>query len=660
MKKLPLICALMLMHMFQLQLTAQTQKVKFRKIPAELLEQKTHPLDSQADAAILYQYCRVYYALTNGWFDTHTYVHKRIKIYNQDGMGWADFAIPYYAEGNFVKFKAYTYNLEEGKVVETKLENDNFNTEEFNKVFKRRKFAMPAVSPGSVIDIEYEISEPSSISLQSFYLQEEIPVDFVEYEVEIPKYYTFNKSVKGLPLPVTRKNDSRTGVIPGSGGSQTGNDNYAIYVDIYTASNVPALKEEPFVPSMNNYRTSINYELSYIQGSSGKITNFSNTWDNIAQLLMESEDFGRQMELRLNELNPLVEQWMLLPAEERVNAVYYYVRDNYNWNEYYGGLAEKGLKKLLDEKSGNSGDINLLLINLLKKVEVDVLPCVLSTTDRGFLNVSYPSLAQINYVIAAQKTKDGYSFLDATNKYLDAGFLPKHTLNLDGIIVTTDKKGIKIPLTNPNKGVVATNVLCGITDDLMIKGQVKSTHTQYDASMARSVYYEEEKQGGYLKSFHDRYPGLEITNHTIEGADSLKPIITERYDFELEGQIEEAGDLIYLNPMLIWQDKINYLKSETREFPVFYHSMGTEKYMISIKLPENYQVESLPKAVRLALPNGLGTFTYSVSVTGQNLTIQYLYIKTEAIIPPTEYQALKNLLTLMIDKQAEKVVLKRV
>ncbi len=82
--------------------------------------------------------------------------------------------------------------------------------------------------------------------------------------------------------------------------------------------------------------------------------------------------------------------------------------------------------------------------------------------------------------------------------------------------------------------------------------------------------------------------------------------------------------------------------------------------MISIKLPENYQVESLPKAVRLALPNGLGTFTYSVSVTGQNLTIQYLYIKTEAIIPPTEYQALRNLLTLMIDKQAEKVVLKRV
>lgn len=93
------------------------QKVKFRKIPAELIQETSHKTDSEADAAVLYQYCRVYYSFSDGWFDLHTYVHKRIKIYNQEGMAWGDFAIPYHIEGRFVKLKHSPTTLKTEKLL---------------------------------------------------------------------------------------------------------------------------------------------------------------------------------------------------------------------------------------------------------------------------------------------------------------------------------------------------------------------------------------------------------------------------------------------------------------------------------------------------------------------------------------------------------------
>ncbi|MBS4062311.1 MAG: DUF3857 domain-containing protein [Bacteroidetes bacterium] len=648
---------------FLILITASSfaQKVKFRKIPNEVLQETVHKIDSEAEAAILYEYSRVYYTYNLGEFKLITYVHKRIKIYNQVGMAWGNFSIPYHNEGRFSKFRAYTYNMVDEKVVETKLENDSYFTEEFNKVFSRRKFAMPNLAPGAVIDIEYELSEPSTISLRPFYLQHDIPVDYIEYEVEIPEYYTFNTSLKGLPLSVQRKNTTKTGAITSMDSpGQAKNINYTIKVDVYQASDVPALKEEPFVPSMDNYRTSVNYELSYFRGSNGRIISFSSTWDAIADRYRASDNFGKQIDQRLNELNPVVEKAKSLPSDERVNYLYYFVRNNYKWNGNNGEFCEKGLKKLVDEKSGNVADINLLLLNLLKKADIEALPVVMSTRSNGFLNISHPSYTQINYVLAAVKASTGFIFLDATTSYLDAGFLPDRAINLDGIIITEDRKGVRVSIENPNKGSIQNNVLSELKEDLTITGKLRTIYSNYDAGIARSAYKTAEKEGGYVKNLHERYPMLEIISYSESGADSLQPRMVENIEFVLDGQVDQVGDILYLNPMMIWQDKTNDLKSEEREFPVFYLNTGMEKHMISVKIPDGYQVESLPKATRLALPEGLGSFIYTVTATGNNISILYQYDKVADIISPTSYAALRNFRTLMIDKQAEKIVLKKI
>lgn len=657
---------------------AVAQKVKFRKVSKEELEEKVHPRDNEAEAAILYNYGRRFYTFNNneGWFKLNTYVHQRIKIYNQEGLSWADFQLPYAAEGSFSKFRAFTYNLVDGKVVETKLENNAIFTEEFGKIWKRRKFAMPAVSPGSIIDIEYEIIEPSSIAHRSFYIQYSIPANYIEYEIEIPEYYRFNKGVKGLPLKMQTKSSSKSGTISflsTSGNRDVGmrgaaaapavrssSITYSINVDQYIAENVPALKDEPFVTNMNNYRTSLSYELSFVQIPGGRSTNYATSWNDIADRLMSHENFGQQIEVRVGELNQLVQEVSTLGEDEKIKAIYFHVRDNYQWNEGVSDHADKGVRKLISDKTGNSADINLLLINLLKRANVDVYPVVLSTRANGILNVTHPSYAQINYVIAAVKKGDGYLFLDATDKYLLPGNLPLRALNIDGVLITPDRKGHRIDITNPNTGTTNLTVLSELDQNLVIKGKFRGIYSDYDAAIFRANYKEAEKKEGYLKQLADKYPDLELTAHSVENVNENKNQITEFFDLELDQQVSEIGDLLYLNPMLLWTKSTNEFKSKKREFPVFYNNAGTDRYMFSIKLPEGFEVESLPKPIRLALPENMGSFTYNVVNNSGNIVIQYNFTRSTAIIPPQHYPALKNFIDLMVEKQAEKIVLKKI
>lgn len=669
MKKVVIIAALVF-------LTGQfisAQDVKFRKVSKEELEATTHSRDAEAAAAILYQSCRRYYVYSDndGWFNLYTYVHQRIKIYKKEGMSWADFSIPYHTKGNFSKFKAYTYNYSDGKIVEEKLDSKAVFTEELSKSLKRRKFAMPAVLPGSVIEIEYELVEPSTIALRPFFFQYDVPVDFCQYEVQIPEYFRFNKTMKGKPLTMNVKSDEMFGTISTAGSTSfsiTGKSSttaptttrYRINVDTYEAVNIPALKDEPFVPSMNNYRAAVFYELSYIQIDGGEVFNYSSSWNEIADKLMTGENFGTQINMRLNDLNGVVEQFAELPPEECMNGIYLYVRNNYSWNGNYGEQTEFGLRKLFSEKSGNIGDINLLLINLLKKAKLDVSPVVLSSRENGFLNIQHPTYAQLDYVIAAVNLNDKRIFLDATNDNLLPGFLPARALNLDGILINEDRTATRIEITNPNAGSTVMFLLAEMNDELSINGQARITYMNYDAVIFRSKYKDDEREGGYQNKLHDQYPDLKIVSHSLECIDQPTNKVTEFVEMTLDGHAEEMGELVFLSPMMIWQNTENLFKLEEREFPVFYNSTRKDKYTISIKLPAGYVVETLPEQVRLLLPDNLGSFQYSITDNAGTLVLQYHYEIAEDIISPAHYPSLRYFTIMMIEKQAEKVVLKKV
>ncbi|ASB49848.1 DUF3857 domain-containing protein [Alkalitalea saponilacus] len=641
---------------------ANEPNVRFRRIPKEDLKQTSHPLDPEAEAAILYQSCRrsITYNRSVG-FQLRTRLHQRIKIYTQDGQSWGDFDIPYSKDAQFARFRAYTYNLEDGKEVEIRLNNRDIYTEDVSQFTNLRRFAMPGVVAGSIIDIDYEIVEPARSSFQPFIKQHTIPVDYSEYIVDIPEYFIFNRSTKGLPLIMdiqnSEYNEGET-FIDSSGNSYR--VTFKVSRDNYIAHNVPALRPEPFVPSMSNYQSAITYELSELHPPHSRTISFSRTWGDIVRSLMEDRNFGGQITTRIRETESFLAEITDLPEIERIEKIYYYVRDNHEWNGNYGELAQNGVRNLLSERTGNIGDINLLLLNMLKSSNIDAKPVVMSSRNNGFLNLAHPTYQQLNYLIIAIQREENMMLLDATDKNMLVGYLPLRALNLDGILIESSNSGKRIEIENPNKGSKQTIAIIQLNDDLTINCTARLTYLNHSSIVKRSQIRSHQNEEEYIKSLMDKHPSIDITSYNVEGLKDISNQVVETFEFTSNGYIEQIGDMLYISPLLLWQTDESPFKSEKREFAVFYPDAGIETYLITFQTPEGYKIESTPQPVQMILPENIGSMLYNISISDNTIQIHYRYIRNETIVSPSNYEYLRDFMIHKIEKQNERIVLRKI
>ena len=70
--------------------TTNAQNFKFGKVSKEELEEKQHPLEPEANAAVLYKSENISFVFSaSEGFEQVREVYERIKIYNKEGFDWA-------------------------------------------------------------------------------------------------------------------------------------------------------------------------------------------------------------------------------------------------------------------------------------------------------------------------------------------------------------------------------------------------------------------------------------------------------------------------------------------------------------------------------------------------------------------------------------------
>src|SRR5690606_31413066 len=288
-------------------LHVSSQEKKFGKVSVAELTEKSHPADSSASAAYLYKIgsARYEYSAYDGFY-LMTIIKARIKIYNKDGYDWSNLAVPYYlGHGNReeVRFSdAATYNLEDGKIVKTKLKNDGEFNENINQYWARKKITMPNVKEGSVIEYEYSIKS-NTTELRPFDFQSSIPTNYAEYKTIVPEYFKYNAVQRGFIYPkVTTVDQSRTfemriqdphltGARNMSRGTQTMKEIQTTYV----AENLPAMRDEAYVNNISNYTSGVTHELSVIQFPETAPKLFATDWETVVTKIYENDDFGDEL-----------------------------------------------------------------------------------------------------------------------------------------------------------------------------------------------------------------------------------------------------------------------------------------------------------------------------------------------------------------------------
>lgn len=655
--------------------TVTAQNYKFGKVSKEELEEEFYPLDSTADAAYLFRERNSYYILNanQDGFDIITDVFLRIKIYNKKGFDKATQIIPYYHpeigdDEKISSLKAYTFNLQKGKINKDKLKNNDIFQEEVSKFWYQKKITMPNVKEGSIIDLKYTLSSPYYYKIDDLDFQFDIPVKKISYDVSIPEFYIFKLLTKGYfsiaPQPsrnssaITINTRERTGATISNTAFSSDKIEYDVQKYLFESENIPALKDdEPYIGNISNYRGGVKFELSSTNFSKigGLSKYYSNTWEDVSKQIYKSNGFGDELD-KTNYYKEDIEVLLAGVANnvEKIAKIFEFVKTKVKWNGYFGKTSDIGLKKAYKEGVGNAADINLMLTSILRFAGLNADPVLVSTRSNGV--PIYPTLDGFNYVIASVEMANGGIFLlDATEIYSVPNILPIRVLNWNGRKVTKDGNSSWVKLTSAKHSIEDNMMMVKISDDLIVDGLIRTKYENLNALNFRKNY-NHIKDEELIKNYEENN-NLETEEFKISNQEDIYKAIVRNVKFSSEDLIEQIGNKLYIEPNLFLTKRENPFKLDERKFPVDFVTAWENENKITIQIPKGYVVESIPEPLAIALPDNLGVFKFQVIQSGNKIkTISSLKFN-ESIIPPQYYSFLKDFYGKIVDKESEKIVL---
>jgi len=678
-------CTLLLMLSFLLsaQLIAQESqeapKIKFEKVSMEELAMKSYENDTTAEAVILYDDGNSYFTYDSekGFMLTHERF-VRIKILKQSGVDWGNTNVALYSYNTSREEmstpKGTTFNLENGKIVKSELKKDAIFRERQNKYWETVRLSMPSVKVGSVIDLKYSIRTDLIWNLRSWKFQYTIPVKWSQYHVVYPEYFTYNQSSMGyhplLYVKTDRKSETITyttrednmGNNKMTGGMQKTTSQsitYMVNTFDYAAKDVPAMKPEPYLTTLDNFTTQVKFELANTNFTQvgGNFKNYTTSWIDIAKQLGESENFGLQL-----KGNGFVEDAVAEITKgtndemKKVGLIFSHVQHTMKWNGNKSLYSSQNLKKAYSDKTGNCGDINLLLAVMLNKADIKAYPVILSTRENGLLPLTRASISECNYVVIQAIVNGKPIMLDATESNLQAGLIPFRCLNGEGHLIKNEESQ---PVQLSNSPSVDITMVELVIKDGKMTGTIKKKTTGLNAFNFR----ESVKTAGGKQEYFDKLKNgsaeLDYIEYQYNKLDSINQPVYIDYKIAMkEGQEGDAA-IIYIDPILIGQQKDNPFTSPTREYPVDFGAPFSESYNMQLTIPEGYLVEELPKSKSLVMEGKAGQFQYQVSQVGNKILLNYRFAIDKTLFIPSEYPTLQKFFNLVINKQAEQIILKK-
>ena len=661
---------------FLISFTTYGQNFKFGKVSKEELAEKVHPLDSSANAAILYkkENVRFDYRQGQGFVQIRS-IHQRIKIYNKEGFNWATKKVKIYngsssGDEQLNGLKAYTYNLVDGKIEDDKLKKDGIFKEELNKYWNVETFTMPNINEGCIIEYKFEIESQFS-QIDDIEIQSRIPVNRLEVSIKTPEYFIYNKMLNPMAayIPkIVEAKASRNESLTNRSTSQTftGVRKTTSSVSQLTMmenvinineNSIPALKDEPFVNNLANYQAKLVLELTGTRFPNEAFNNLSTSWDVVTKTIYESNNFGDQLDKSGyydDDLNALLEG--VSNEVQKTNLIFNFVKSKVKWNNYFGITSDVGVRKAYKEGVGNVADMNLMLVSMLRSAGVQANPVLVSTKNNGI--PLFPTRQGFDYVICMIESEGFNVLLDATENYSTFNVLPTRVLNWQGRIIRENGSSVWINLSPSVLSKDMTSLNVKINPDFSVQGKVRQQKTDYVAMSYRNQYADLSTDE-FINSLQSENGELEVTDVNIKNKrDCTKPLVLS-YDYNLGDAIEDIGGNLYFSPMLFFASEENPFKQKTRNFPIDLSYPFSDKYMINIQIPEGYEVESISENERVEF-NNVADFTYLANVNGSFLQLTVsLNLKTSLILA-RDYELFKEFYTKVVEKQSEKIVLKKI
>lgn len=627
-----------------------SSEISFGKITVADFNQSVPSIDTGASAIILMDIGKTHFELSRSPYARYDMVFSRfirVKVLKKSGFNSATFEIGLreFKRGigeYMTDLRGTTYNLENGSIVESRLDEGSVFTDKFTKNYSIRKFSMPGLKEGSIYEVAYTTRSTFSM-IDSWSFQHEYPCRWSEYDLDFFSDMSYSVKIQGSqPFYVN---------------SQIAAKNSSLH-NRWVKRDVPAIKVEDNISSIKNYVDKISFRLSSFDIKDEK-TSYQG-WKKLSEFFI----YRNELTETLDSDNPWLDQETLNIVGTETNKslmsrmIYKWVRDHFKNTGRNSISALNDLKDIFKNKSGNEAEINFLLLAFLRHIKIPVYPAILSTRENGFAELAYPQMNDYNYMICVLYENGQAVTLDASQPNLPYGRLLSNCYN-GGIRIINEDDPKLLRFTPDSLLETETTNLFIANDE---KGEYSgSLSTIYGRNRSYAIREEIRKKSkkDYLREHLIKIDdGIDFENMDFDSLEDYDMPLTLHMDMEFKKLLK--GDVIYFDPLVGFPYNKNPFISAERLYPVELPYKQDYVFLLSMDIPKGFQVDELPKSARIKLDGDQGVFEYIVQGNPDNIQMQVHLKLNKTTFLPEDYMSLREFFADVEKKEAEQIVLKRI
>jgi hypothetical protein len=566
----------------------------------------------------------------------------RIKIFNEKGYEHASIKVPFYnsKKSKIKDLVGVVYNLDStGKIVVQHLEEDDFFKEKDGKI-GIINFTFPNLKPGSIIEYKYSKSEKNIPVIEPWFPQQNIPTAYSSV--------TIVTSVDSETRELSTGQDSvhykfeRLGKTPPTRGKKQ-----------FFCYDLPSFQSEPFMSSFNDNLLKVVFLL--IPKSLGFIdfARAPNTlWKLMGTSILQSDAFDFQIRKVHPGTEKLIDSAKKIPViADRIGFIYHRVQQLFP-HTTENSLFSGDLSDVWNERTGNTAEINLVLLNLLRQSGIKAYALLVSTRENGKVNINFPGGGQLNGIDIIAYDSSRTFIMDATLRYQPHTIPPQNILNRDAYLL--DEKEMKWITITDDRFLLKqnSNIQAAVGNDGKITGTAYTWHYDFAKSYLLDSALEKEDD-----KFFDKKPqGLTIHSLKQENTQNNSSPLLQTIDFLYEPQ--QTGDYLFINPQLFSAKKANPFTKDFRRTDIDLGCKQSFSLKFSLQVPEGFTIDHLPKNIVVRADDSSFYYRRSCESDGNGLYLMETFEILKPIFGKDDYTSMQEFFKRAYALMTEEIVLK--
>lgn len=351
---------------------------------------------------------------------------------------------------------------------------------------------------------------------------------------------------------------------------------------------------------------------------------------------------------------------------EKIKSVYYWVQDHVKYVAFedgMGGFIPREANDIFRKRFGDCKDMASIITTMLRLAGIkEAYLGWIGTRSIPFKYHENPSLSTDNHMIAIVRYNGEWQFLDATDDRIDFGLPTSHIQGKECMVMLSEKeyKILKVPIIEAEKNK-RTDVVEVEIADKNIKGKGYSSLDglwKTDVKYYLSNYTEKQKEEYCENMFRVGNNKCKVTNISIEALKERDKSLAFNYNFSIPDFVKNIDSELYINPHLFKPLSVDNLIEQTRKNELVNDFAWLEETIINIKIPENYEVNYLPKSISYKQQPSFGFELNYEQSNGKIILRQKTYVNN-LIVKKEEFNDWNAMISKMVAAHNELIGFKK-